>query len=303
LLHNPTAGNERYTREALLALLAEAGYDPAYQSTKGKGFASALEEPAALVVVAGGDGAVGKVAKRLAGRGIPIAILPLGTANNIAKSLGVSGSPRELVAAWRSARRQKVHIGCVRGPRAETPFIEGVGLGLFPWTMRRIRATEPSRRQRDDGRERMDLAIRELKEILRGSSARRWRVILDGEDLSGEYLAVEAMNISCIGPNLALAPGADPGDDLLDVVLVGSRDREELSDYLSRRLSGPASPPKLPVHRSRSVRLTWDPLAVHVDDDIDPEASPVSATVDVRLEGDTVEFLVPSTTQSRGILP
>ena len=45
------------------------------------------------VIVAGGDGTVGKVAKRLAGTDVPLVVLPTGTANNIARSLGIGVDP------------------------------------------------------------------------------------------------------------------------------------------------------------------------------------------------------------------
>ena len=291
-MHNPTAGNGRHSSDALLALLVEAGHDAAYQSAKAKGFAAALEEPAELVVVAGGDGTVGKVAKRLSGRGTPIAILPLGTANNVATSLGVSGSPRELIAGWPAARRRRVRLGVVRGPWGERRFLEGVGLGLFAWTIRRMRARK---RQGGDpeGREKIERALQVVREVLRSYKPRCWEVALDGEDVSGDYLAVEAMNMRCVGPNLVLAPGADPGDDRLDVVLVAERDLERLEAYLSGRLRGSASPPRLAVRRARSVRLAWDPRATHVDDKVDFKAPHSSSTLDVRVDAGGPEFLVP----------
>ena len=76
---------------------------------------------------------------------------------------------------------------------------------------------------------------------------------LDGTDLSGEYLLVEAMNIPLVGPNVPLAPGADCSDDLLDLVLVTERERSALQEYLRARLGGAAAPLELPVRRGRRV--------------------------------------------------
>jgi diacylglycerol kinase (ATP) len=71
---------------------------------------------AEFVVVTGGDGAVKPVAQALAGTGQPLAIIPLGTANNIARSLGISGTPAQIIAGWRSGRRQGVDLGVAAGP-------------------------------------------------------------------------------------------------------------------------------------------------------------------------------------------
>jgi len=68
---------------------------------KEKKWKKALKKPGDIVAVAGGDGTVGKVARRLIGSPTPIAILPLGTANNIANTLDVTGkSLKELIRSW-----------------------------------------------------------------------------------------------------------------------------------------------------------------------------------------------------------
>jgi len=89
LIHNPGAGKQDYDAKALLKLLRRAGHKPRYQSSKEKGWDRVLDKRAGLVVVAGGDGTVAGVARRMVGRGVPVAVLPDGTANNIARSLGL----------------------------------------------------------------------------------------------------------------------------------------------------------------------------------------------------------------------
>ena len=51
------------------------------------------------VVAAGGDGTVGTVATQVAGSGLPLGILPMGTSNDVARSLGI---PLDLAAACRT---------------------------------------------------------------------------------------------------------------------------------------------------------------------------------------------------------
>src|SRR5262245_14210951 len=95
LIYNPTAGDDdaRPTSGQLAALIREAGHQVRTQPTDEKGWSKALRKKAGLVAVAGGDGTVGKVARRLVDSGCPIAVLPMGTANNIARSLGIHGQP------------------------------------------------------------------------------------------------------------------------------------------------------------------------------------------------------------------
>ncbi|MGH7581435.1 MAG: diacylglycerol/lipid kinase family protein, partial [Gemmatimonadales bacterium] len=96
LVYNPSAGDEQHAGKQLVERLDAAGYDARLVSDRKK-LERRLEDPGELVVVAGGDGSVRAVALALAGRDVPMAILPMGTANNIGKSLGIMGSvPVEL---------------------------------------------------------------------------------------------------------------------------------------------------------------------------------------------------------------
>lgn len=66
-----------------------------------------------LVIAAGGDGTVGAAADRLAGTGTVLGVLPLGTSNDVARSLGI---PPEPVAAARHLARgvvRSVDVGQV----------------------------------------------------------------------------------------------------------------------------------------------------------------------------------------------
>src|SRR6185503_11478949 len=117
---------------ALCRLLEEHGHEVRYQCSKEDGWKRALKKQADLVAVAGGDGTVGRVTRRMVGRGVPVALLPSGTANNIARTLGLLERPfEELVRGWDSARRAKLDMGVAKGPWGERYFIEGLGAGIF----------------------------------------------------------------------------------------------------------------------------------------------------------------------------
>ena len=114
-----------------MAALAEAGHHATYQSTKEPGFKKALKQPADLVLAAGGDGTIGKVAFRLIDSGIPLSVLPLGTANNLARALGFVASPEEIIARLEGGKKQVFDVGLATGPWGERYFFEGVGGGLL----------------------------------------------------------------------------------------------------------------------------------------------------------------------------
>jgi diacylglycerol kinase family enzyme len=299
LIHNPGAGDEQHSGDALLQVLHEAGHEALYQSSKADGWEGALEDPGDMVAVAGGDGTVGKVAKQLLGRHVPIAILPLGTANNISKSLGLTDIPLpQLVDGWATARRVKFDVGVADFSTESSYFIEGLGTGLFAGTMSRLDDEDNIElAHAGDAEEKITSVLRLLRERLRSYPAKDLKVTLDGEDLSGEYVLVEALNIKYVGPNLHLAPEADPGDGLLDVVLLRGDERDEMSRYLDERLAGGLRPPRLAVRRVKHLQIEWSGFAIHVDDEIWPDDSGVPdapTIIDVKVDHHAIEFLIPA---------
>ena len=104
LLHNPTAGDNDFSKKELAKLIKKEGFECAYASVKEEGWDN-FEDDTDFLVVAGGDGTVRRVAKALMKRQIldkqfPIALLPHGTANNVATALGIEGEARDIVTKW-----------------------------------------------------------------------------------------------------------------------------------------------------------------------------------------------------------
>lgn len=301
LIHNPEAGSdEQPSGDDLARLIRKAGHSMIYQSSKHADWQRSLEEPTDLIAVAGGDGVVGLVSKRLVGKHVPIAILPMGTANNIAATLNLKGRPLDqLIAGWSSARRMKFDIGVADGPWGCRHFLEGVGIGAFTDTMSRLDARgNADLAHHEDMNKKIRAVLHILKIRLEGCKAIRLKMALDGRDLSGDYVLLEAMNIRSIGPNLSLAPDADCGDGLLDIVLVPDHEREKLTRYLTELIAGKKLFPDLTVHKGRHLRIECDELRVHLDDNVWPshgEHPPYSPMIiDISLHSESLEILVPA---------
>lgn len=270
LIHNSSAGDEKLSGDELLTLIRNAGHEVIHQSIKDDDYKSALQQSADLVAIAGGDGTVRKVAMQLIGCSVPIAVLPMGTANNISKTLGIEGSPQDLIQAWSSARRLKFSVGLAKGPWGEARFIEGVGLGLFTTVMSMLDSAKDID-QLETAEEKLDYAVKTVKQTLSRYHPRHIKVILDGKDYSGKYLLLEAMNSKSIGPNLFLAPGADPTDDYLDFVLVREDHREGFADYLASLLQGKDCSPNCSIIKGRRLEVEWQGNKVRIDDQLWPE--------------------------------
>ena len=297
LIHNAGAGDDdQPSARELSDVIRSAGHAVSYWSTHDDDWAAALSAPADVIAVAGGDGTIGRVAKRMAGSGVPLAVLPMGTANNISRTLGIVDLPLEqLVAGWQAARIRMLDIGVANGPWGRRHFIEGLGVGVFAWTM-----PEADASQTLAGLELADhkitYALQMLKDRLENCPPVQLRATLDGDDLSGDYLLFEAMNAQYIGPNLYLAPHASAGDGSFDVVMVTDAERERLLDYLSSWQDGAFRRPQLPTRRGQRLEMQWTGFHLHVDDEIWPDEGAVLAApaqIDVTLETQALSFLVP----------
>lgn len=294
LIHNPHAGNQDdQEAEHLRKLLKGAGHKVRYQSAKDGEWKRSLKKPADLVVVAGGDGTVGKVTRRMVGRGVPVALLPSGTANNIARTLGLLERPfEELVRGWESARRVKLDVGIAVGPWGERYFVEGVGAGLFAMLL-----ADPASDKLKERSTAVESGLERLRQHALHTEPLEITARLDGEDISGRYLMLEAINLAYIGPNLHLAQESQPGDGHLDVVLVTDAERERLRHYLEHWQDNRERISVLPSRRGRRLELEWTGFALHIDDKLRPKptAKPkeIAGVVEARIEDDAVEFLVP----------
>ncbi len=268
VIHNQTAGKgDELDLETLITNLRVEGHVPRSCCQGAPELSDALNAPADLILVAGGDGTISGVAKRMEGRGIPIAIVPAGTANNISASLGIEAISAGILPLWQSATPRKVDLGHAIGRDGNVPFLESVGCGLFVEMMVRFdRQIEGGQVDPANSEEELVHARRELREVLAAAPLGDCRIEIDGKDHSGSYLMVEVMNMPRIGPRLVLA-AADPGDGLLDVVLVRDADRAILDEFLKQSPSHPAGPaPGLRVVRGRKVLLDSGDQRIHLDD-------------------------------------
>ena len=301
LIHNPEAGDHREpSAEHILRLIRAAGHKFRYQSSKEKQWKKALQKPCDIVAVAGGDGIVGRVARRLIGSRTPIAVLPMGTANNVAHTLGLTGRTlKQLIGGWNAARCVNFDAAVAKGPWGSKYFIEGFGVGLFAETMFQIKNGEhPGPPRSDDPEEEINAVLKIFKKQLSNYPSKDLTVRLDGQDLSGDYFLLEALNVRYIGPNLDLVPDAKINDGLLDVVFVAKDEQGKLNRYISDRLKHKRSRVSLTIHRGRHLQVEWGSSPVHIDDTPWPEdkdgGSPVrSNAIDIKTDPGALVFLTP----------
>jgi diacylglycerol kinase (ATP) len=273
LMHNPKAGDAEHGRKQLMAALAEAGHHAIYQSTKERGFKKALKEPTDLVLAAGGDGTIAKVACRLVDSGIPLSVLPLGTANNLARALGFLASPEEIIARLDGGKKRTFDVGLAYGPWGKRYLFEGAGGGLLADYVRAAKKEQKRSRKVEKLSKEQEMARHGalLRRMLHDYPARQWKIEIDGEDISGHYVLWEAMNIHLVGPALHLAPRAATKDGQFDFVCARQADYALLLEHLDARVAGKKSKSPLPARRFRELRFVWKGSTLHLDDKLWPE--------------------------------
>jgi diacylglycerol kinase (ATP) len=267
-------------------LIEAAGHEVVRVFDREAAIAELIDERTELVAAAGGDGTVSAAARLLSGRPVPLAILPLGTANNIARTLQGDASAEELVAGWNTATRCRVDVGVVRGAWGERRFLEAVGVGLVPTC---IVSTEAEPLSGDDVATNLASALERYGEILSAFKPRRWTLRLDGEEMTGHFILAEVLNTQSVGPNIALSDDADPSDGYFDVVTAGEEHRDELAAYLRDRLEGRVGRLALPSRRARHIELQGQG-DTHVDDELVTSAIP--GVLSIHIEPGAVEVLI-----------
>jgi diacylglycerol kinase (ATP) len=297
IVHNSGAGENQYDCDSLVRLIRRAGHEVAYFSSKDAAWKGAVDGFAEVVAVAGGDGTVEQVATAIAERHLPIAVLPLGTANNISRALGQANVAFEdLVASWADAWRQPFDIGLARGPWGTFRFLESVGAGLLAESMADIKEGRADDiRQAKDADGRMAAALGLFHRRLGRMVAMRFNLSLDGRDHSGDYLLLEVLTFGAAGPNLHLAPHAELSDGLLDVVLVDEHHRRDLADHLSLSRMDPVRTSTLPVYQGRHITLSCGRCHLHLDDEVwtGQRAGEDPIVIDLIVEPQAQTFLVP----------
>lgn len=134
VIYNPASGRRRRQRltdlEQASKILRAAGIVAQLASTTARGAATtlarqAVQEGRELVIACGGDGTINEVVNGLAGSQIPLAVLPAGTANILAKEIGIPWSIPAAARLISGGTLRRIALGEVRSVKAGTEATAG----------------------------------------------------------------------------------------------------------------------------------------------------------------------------------
>lgn len=285
LVHNDNAGTNPFPREMIEASLREAGIQPDYCAHGKDDLGAALNGECGafdLVVAAGGDGTVADVVSTIVDLAVPIAIIPLGGSNNIARSLGIPDDLQSHVSGWTVDGWALLDRCEANGPWGYRTFVEAVGCGALTEAADIVDdEPESPEEKRRNGRVAFSRAIERASPFPCAIETEAW-------SWEGQCLIAEVMNIALIGSRLAMSPAARADDGLFDIVVAAPGDREHLAAWA---LEPDEAPCPVPARQARRVRLTVAGRPLRLDDRSPDDTR--SGTVDIGMRPGPVKILTP----------
>jgi diacylglycerol kinase (ATP) len=286
LVHNPMAGTKGHDKSSIIDALELADIKVDYVSTKYDGLKRVLKRACDIVIAAGGDGTIDYVFTHLADRSIPVGILPLGSANNIARSLGIAGTPAELAEQWRANHVHPYHLLEVAYSEDRRELCaEGFGVGLMAALIKRRASGKKA-----DGADDIRRGRRALAALLSDAQPLDLEVTIDGKPWKTDLISVDVLNIPFTGPALPLAHNADPGDTLLDVIGFEWRKQDKLIEWIK---SPQEEAPPAHARCGEQIDIRWRTADGRLDDKVIKGRSDWQQAL-VRCDPVPLQILVPA---------
>ena len=199
-----------------------------------------------LIVVAGGDGTIDSVVGAMVGRDATLGIIPIGTRNNVAFNIGITGDIPNSVALLRQGHRLKIDAGRVHCGHSRHWFLEAAALGLmsdlYPMA---------------DDLQHGDLAqIGGLLSTLISATPSRLRIILDGH----KHLVTTAhmmliKNMPFLGPHFQISSKVSFKDGRLDVFTFSDMSKLNMISYAMLSRGGLVKDAGIKHYRAKHVKI------------------------------------------------
>jgi YegS/Rv2252/BmrU family lipid kinase len=173
---------------------------------------SAVSAGADVVLACGGDGTVTACAESITGTGVPLAIIPLGTGNQLARNIGLPMGRDEALAVALGGSQRAIDTGRVNG----SLFVVMAGLGL---DARMLEGTS------DELKKRLGWFAYAIS-VVRHLGDRPMRVTVSADGDRRRRMRASTLIVGNVGQlrgGLPLLPDARPDDGVLDAVVLVAR--------------------------------------------------------------------------------
>lgn len=158
-------------------------------------------------VAVGGDGTVNQVAKTVLNSGITLGIVPAGSGNGLARSLGLSMNVEEAIKQIAKGNTTLIDSGTVNG----TPFFCTSGVG-FDAHIGKLFATSAKRGLQSY----VKITLREFSSY----KAKDYKISIDGKEFDRKAFLITVANAGQYGNNFYIAPQAKLNDGIFHIVIL-----------------------------------------------------------------------------------
>ncbi|MEQ7008906.1 diacylglycerol kinase [Actinopolymorpha sp. B17G11] len=281
VLVNPTSGRGRGARLAdpVTERLREAGLNARWEAGRDAAESVDLARRAVArgvdgLVIIGGDGMIHLALDAVAETDTPLAVIPAGTGNDLARSLGIPVrdplAAADIVVAGHTRSQdlgRVVRVDAEPADDASHPAARHSASGWFATVLcagfdSRV-AERVNRMTWPHGRLRYDLAtIAELGAF----RPQHFGLEFDGEAENIDALLVAAGVTNSYGGGLRICEGADPTDGLLDITVVGAVPRRDLVRVFPKLAKGThVGHPAVTVYRAKRLSMASADLVSFAD--------------------------------------
>jgi diacylglycerol kinase (ATP) len=233
----------------------------------------AVKDGYGVVIAMGGDDTVEAIMRALSGSKTRLGIISAGTANTLAKSLGIPEDHKEACALIAAGKMRKLDMGQIRVKKGKKHlFFEVAAIGL-------LAALYPDA---------VDIQKGELTKIkdavvtlLNHHAKPKVTLAMDGHSkVTVETMMVTVANVPLIGPNFLVAPDASMGDGLFDISIYPEFSKSELTAYFGKVMNtGHATDGAIQRYRTSKLKIKSSPKLEVMADGIMLGKGPVKIKV------------------------
>lgn len=196
-------------------------------------------------VIGGGDGTINRLVGEVMERGLPLGVIPLGTANDLARTLGIPADPERAAELVTAGGTRAIDVGLAN----DVPFVNAAGVGL---------SVDIGTRMSDHEKSVLGVTAyaRHLLRLVGRGNAFHVSIDSDSIHMRGHVIQVTIANGRHYGGGMTVREDADIDDGVLDVLLVRPRTALAYLRHFMAFRSGryrPGAPVSL--GRARSLRL------------------------------------------------